>query len=1256
MNPSARYLRSLSRISLRPRRYHLLLPLTLALGCAGDGCDQVAPLPSQGLPADQTIEGGAQVRLSAAGFGKLESLTETLMGDALAGGFCLPPVGALGVEFCGANSGSCAPGCEVIPSNLSIDLSSPTSGSQDVLNVRATLDANTIARADGGVLGACDLPIDIDGLTLDIAAPLQLNPTTGVLELPEITREMVTVNLPSPSYGQCGIVDDIIGAVDGALLPLLEDVAAEQVGAQLGDALAGFLPDPLGIEGSVDVAALAGGLSPHAAGLEVRAFPGGFVSLSGGGLTLGGIIGLNSDRDPLTRTRDLDSEVARCVPPQPTLDFGAAPYGLATTSRGTFVLDPAGALVGQPDPAADVLLALSSTSLDLIGHHAVTSGALCLEVDGSVLPSNINLGTIALLVPSVGSIGQGDEPLLLGFRPSGPIGIDIGDGSPGSPALTLDLDQVELDFYGYLFERYIRLFTVRLSTQVGIDIEFTTTESGAPAIMPVLTGLDSASITAEAINTDFLREDAAEIAAVVPPIVDLAAPFLGDALGPFELPAVAGFTLTDLRTTRLVTDEDVFLGVLGDLGPAPADQPEPAGSLAASAAASASSAPARAETEATLVAVNVPSPAAMRAALMRATAPSAPMGTRAEVLPEVVIEVADRDRDGRKLEWTWNLNGGMWRPFTDANPLVIRTPALAFEGEHTVELKARVAGDYRTLDLDPEVISFTIDLPDDAPQAGDPDASEPSAGGCASGTDYGPLSWLLVLGLIALVRPRRVAAQRLSTPRPSQRQRRHSSSAGVGALALLMAASLPTALQVGCGSDSRDPAGGVCESHPDCDASCDAGSIGFCLSGSCECLDELPYGRLGRYTDLALSTDGEIWLSGYSDLYGDLVVTSTSEVGSIPDDAWIFAAGVPDGPVAIERSQVRGGIRAAGDDVGRYTDIAAHPDGGVLVAYFDATDGALGFARFDGESWVSHTVDASAEPGRDDPEASAIVGRYASLSLRPDTGRPSIAYQAEIKAEDGSVRSQVRYASAIVDQPASAQDWTFYVVDELTIPAPEGDEGDEASADPIPRGTGLYLASARARDQTPVLVYYNREQGDLMVARYDRVAGNFAAPEVLDDGGGTNVGLYPAVAVGERDELYVSYSSATDASLLFIDTDSLTPTLVDDGYREAGTTEDGLPKPALHRVGADSDIVLTQNGPIVLYQDASALELRMAYRDQSGKFAHAWVAGGRGQSPGYGFYNAAEFDGKELVIATWVLDPPTDQSWVEIIRQRPLGQ
>lgn len=87
------------------------------LGC---GCTSL-PLPAGGLPADQTVEGGAQIRITPAGMQKINTLVTSLVEDSLGSGICIPSgeIGnahstfGTGTYYCYQNDDACAPGCDV---------------------------------------------------------------------------------------------------------------------------------------------------------------------------------------------------------------------------------------------------------------------------------------------------------------------------------------------------------------------------------------------------------------------------------------------------------------------------------------------------------------------------------------------------------------------------------------------------------------------------------------------------------------------------------------------------------------------------------------------------------------------------------------------------------------------------------------------------------------------------------------------------------------------------------------------------------------------------------------------------------------------------------------------------------------------------------------------------------------------------------------------------------------------------------------
>lgn len=1294
---------------------------------SGCGCG-VQPLPPGGLPADQTIEGGAQLRVTQSGFSKITSLIPTVVNDALAGGFCIPrdqvvDAGVAEATICGNAAGGCAPGC---PVSVTLDSSNIAAAGQN-LNIQLTLDVHADVFIDYEVLwvfsGTCDADFDLNDGFVDIDVAFGIDPATGELIIEPASINTLDISGISVS-GDCGAIDNIVDAAlnlfAGLLNSFLGGLILDLVQPLINDLLQGLLPDPLGIEGLVDVGSLIGMTAPGTnVNMEMRMVPGGFVEVINDGLTLGMVMGVNSDEDVETRAPELDNEPAFCVPPVAAPNFIDGPQPLPVSARGTHILAAADDFQGVPEPDADMAIGVSETTLDLLGHHAFASGALCLGVGPGLVPQ-LNLGLIGILVPSFAELGSADgtDPLLLVTRPVQALDFTIGDGTESSPSLTIHIQEFEIDFYAFIFERYVRGFTVRLGLDVGINVEFTLDENGAPAILPVLTGLDTNAIEVTALNTEFLRESEDDLAATLPSILDLALPLLTDALGAIALPDVAGFTLSDLNMARVTTSEDEFLAITASLdtaGPMMAKLAERYPSVQ-KLVEQKDAQPLRAITEATLRSVNTPAPEQVRAAIR-----NQPGGA----MPEVVIDVEPRDALGRELEWTWNINGGMWRPFTRATPLVIDTPAFAWQSEYTIEVAARVVGDYRTMDLTPARFPVTIDSVGPAIHAdqtrldgtglivpatdlvspqeavfmafGHPADDQPGTdwlpvaearlslddaralghdgkvvvyardgignisdtlldigswlpfhgsgggaggcGGCASGgTDNNSLGGSLLLALLAL------------TALAARGRRRRLRRAFMSGWRALRTPVTGLALALAISAFPACDCGGVevptCALDEECDDFCGDGFLGVCLSAMCLCDTDVDWGRFGQYSDMALSPNGGVWVSAYNSTHGDLTIARMEGSGPIPDETWMYVDGVPEGPVVKPRSERRGGIEASGPNVGKYTSIAVNQLDEVMVSHFDEDEGSLRLTTNFGGQWQSHVVSQGNVPN--DPELGyAILGQYSSLTLDALSGRPGIAYFAHIREND-EVRTEVHYIEANTATPQGPEDWDEPKIAESAIVPDTGGE-DPLS---IPFGVGLFIDSARQTDGTPLVVYYDRLQGDLKLARFNFAGDVFDPPTILAGDDGSDAGWYPSVAVDANNDAHVSYVDASNDDLMYINTIDLNPELVDDGYRLVGTTEDGLPKPEFHLVGDDSNMMLTPLGPVIVYQDATSHELLRSNKNVSGFWQFTKVAGNEPEfAGGYGFYASAAFDGGDVVISSWVIDQPQSRVWVEVFRE-----
>lgn len=670
-------------MSVRTTSGWLSIVALVAAGACSDtsGCN-TQPLPGGALPADQTLEGGAQIRVTQQGFNKLTSVVPGLINGLLANGICLPQGSVAGATYCYNNDGACTDGCQV---DLQLNETTFSATNSSTLTIRIKIDLDTTIPIDppswcfncetcliDAYTSTTDASDDVTGYA-DVA--IRTNATTGELEVEVVNLRNVNLDgvvLDGYSGSFCdatawfadGFKDNFASTIANFIRPRLNQMIQDQ------------LPNPLGIEGVVDLAPLLAGISPGTkGGLEARIIPGGFASLDttpgAQALTLGVITGINADENPLTRDASDDSEPALCVPPLLPPAFGAAPHDLSTTARQTFSVPSAPGTAGWPDPSgSDLSVGLSETALDLIGHHAVTSGAMCLGI-GTALVPQLTVGTFGILVPSVAELASedGHDPMLLVTRPQKAIDFSIGD-NVNEPAITIHLVDFELDVYPFLYERYTRAFTMSATLNVGINIDFEKPADGPWQVKPTLVGLDASDVTVKVTNSDFVAESAAQLEGALPSVFNLLTSQL--TIPAVDLPTFAGFALANPSVAKALGPSGAFLTINTNLD--------------MDAMPSQANKPVRSRGTARLGTVVVPSIDDVRAALA---------GTGG-ALPAITLDVDRIDALGRTLEWSWRLGEGMWRPYTSAWPLVISDKALAWQGRYTIGLQSRVVGEPAT--------------------------------------------------------------------------------------------------------------------------------------------------------------------------------------------------------------------------------------------------------------------------------------------------------------------------------------------------------------------------------------------------------------------------------------------------------------------------------------------------------------------------------------------------------------------------------
>lgn len=359
-------------------------------------------------------------------------------------------------------------------------------------------------------------------------------------------------------------------------------------------------------------------------------------------------------------------------------------------------VEASGALIGLRDYHFG--LSLSDNFLDKSLHDVYAAGLLCLNVDSSV-STFLSSSLFRTFLPSLGVLTQGqDVPMLVALRPKQAPEITLGLGTtkigpngeriPDDPLMTIDLRQVQIDFYALIEERQARLFSLTADIRLPLSLEF---NPSLNTVRPVLADLETVVSNIVAANSEMLHEDPRIVADLISAIIGLVQPVLASVLAPMELPTFNGFKLEVRHASGTVPMANAASGyqhmaLLADLKLVPQTLPYVSA----------------ADTAAQLVEGFVPT----RAALLGAA------GAR----PVAVVQASGSGmihRDFRGYEFSYRVDGSLWSPWIVNERLEIRSPVLLFEGRHDIEVRAREIDGAESEDLSPARVVFVVDY--DAP-------------------------------------------------------------------------------------------------------------------------------------------------------------------------------------------------------------------------------------------------------------------------------------------------------------------------------------------------------------------------------------------------------------------------------------------------------------------------------------------------------------------------------------------------------------
>jgi len=735
--------RRITTILLACTALALLIPKTIGCdggsGCDPSGCDPASmgcesscggtvscePIPG-GFPEEAKDKSGhsAQVRLTEHGFAFVQDDFAAIIASFLPDGleFEVP-------ETSGEASGQCYEICTfdkhlcTVTINIDNVRIVPTAPNHlrveiDLVGLHLELPTRLEAFCQSWLGTNCHIFVDADTFPAAVDVDLNIDPVTKGLSLdigePEFNLD--AVNISTDCDGIMGfLIDLIFPLLEGTLKGMAGDMLADPI----NDAIASFtclacetvddcpagtgatcedgqcmvggqcLPMPLGMEGATDMGAMLSDLAPGLrAPLWYWFFAGGYAEVAQGGVNLGMMTGLKAP------------ERSIYAPP-------ADPPNNPPAQRIPFGND----LDGEPYMVG---IGISEEFLDNAMFALYESGVMNLSI-GSDLSDMISSDLFGLLLPSLGTLTRGaNAPMLLSLNPRAPADIILGSGAyfecpdcpegtecdPGGSGFCLDgdaakvleepliniaFDDLAIDFYAQVDDRYTRLFRVQFDMVVGVNLEFTPDNMLLPVIGEI------AMDDVQASEGEILAEDPESLAALLPQLIDLALPMLLENLDPIEIPPIEGFKIKidKLRAELEIDDPDN-----------PGEKKWTAFALYAGLDLVETPLPPPADTTAEIVQLDVPRYPVLRRAVREIEAPT--------LVIRAGGTLPDLHADGR-LEYSYRLDRGVWTPFTPSPTFTVHSPSLLLQGRHKLWVRARVLGDYQTLDPTPARIEFVID-------------------------------------------------------------------------------------------------------------------------------------------------------------------------------------------------------------------------------------------------------------------------------------------------------------------------------------------------------------------------------------------------------------------------------------------------------------------------------------------------------------------------------------------------------------------
>ncbi|HJL18294.1 MAG TPA: MYXO-CTERM sorting domain-containing protein [Sandaracinaceae bacterium LLY-WYZ-13_1] len=1085
-------------------------------GCSGcEGCG-IQPIPGA-YPIEHRIDNSAQVRLTSAGIGFVEDNISDIVGILLPDGldFAVPPTSGStsGLDYDLCPDGDCFAHGEIDSFTLT-----PEAPNRLRAHIRVTLDSRDASgsrrpipvRVDPPILPASTCDVDIDSRRGD-RPHVGLIATIDFVEDTRAARQGYTrievseadladgedIENDDIDIGGCGYAF-LINLFKGTLVRELQDqvsgliqgVVSEQLCTTRGefgcptgtfsvpdedpDSVCRFennedaecVPILLGMDGQGDLGGqLIGGFSPgtHAYAQFLLA-AGGDGHAVNEGMTLdfyGGFRG--TDRSFTTSPAHHP-----CVPmvePPPLPEIAEAEAFRGNTIPGS-------------TDSTHVGIGLAEDYLDYAGYGLFDSGMLCIGA-GTRLSQQLSTGLVSAAIMSLPDLTFPDSnvPLTIAVRPQQPPDFTIGAGTAEDPILQVTLPEVQMDFYVWSTERYVRFMTFQTDLEVGVNLSVADNQ-----LVPEITSVTPTNSSVS--NSDLLAERPEALAGTLETVINSFAGMLTSGISPFDLPEIMGFNLEvpENGIIPVMEGDERFLGIFANLSLAD-------GGMAITA-------PVETSLEV--------SDLELDEASMRPEGWAEGPGNRAW------LHFGSEGPLGVEYEYSYRIDGGLWSPWTTDERIRIDDDVLLLQARHEIEARARIVGEPGTVDQTPATSSLVVDilpptvqvnrtperlevvaqdivtsddeleyryridgvwtawtgessreLPtsgedvvvevrDEAGNVGShraaiirglPNSDAGDGCGCAvpgGGDDSRlPLALLGLLGGLGVVFARR---RRRKAGKGGRAKLPFLGVLMLSGLALVATGCDCNGEQIPCGGTCTParppgtPTGSVCCEATDMCAPYDANDLCepgyFCPTDnvvadeacevSCsECMVQpaLDSGTLATHLDMVVGEGGEVWISGYSPgSVNDEMRYGDLVFGTWNGSSvdWEIVDGAPSAPITNDPDGWRGGVSDPGDDVGRWTSMV-QLEGTFLITYYDRTNRALKLAAGGPGAWETHTIDEMGD-----------AGRYASLVLT-DGGVPVVSYLRIMESADtpGTIVSSVMVATANLANPSGPTDWTL---------------------------------------------------------------------------------------------------------------------------------------------------------------------------------------------------------------------------------------